>query len=108
MTTANNDLDQVEKKKGNNKGASGDNNPAETIGSPYGSYHKWRVDVEVQRASEHVISGHKFTAVKKLKESVVKLSPDEAAQLNAQSHNSRVRYYEDGSMTNGYEEEVSL
>lgn len=72
--------------------------------SKYPLYDLWKVDVENLQSDK---SGEpkkvRFTAIKKLREAV-KIEDNVAALLNAQSHNSRRRYYLAGSVTNGAEE----
>lgn len=77
--------------------------------SKYPLYDLWKIDVEPLQSDK---SGEpkkvRFTTIKKLRANV-KLEDHLAAQLNAQSHNSRRRYYPvEGSITNGNEETITI
>ncbi|HEY8969329.1 MAG TPA: hypothetical protein VIM64_09550 [Puia sp.] len=67
----------------------------------YLAFDKWQMDVQSMGDKRY-----KLTCV--TKKNSPKLSQHEADMLNAQSHNSRVRYYLQGEVTNGHEEIISV
>lgn len=82
-------------------------NGTENGGYVYPKYDAWEVTVEhLPKAKPTDSKRVKFTAYKFQK--TVKIEHEVAEGLNKQSHNSRLRYYETGSVTNGDEETVTI
>ncbi len=74
----------------------------------YPVYDLWKMDVEsVQADKEGNSKQVKLTAVKIARKNV-KIEHNVAESLNAQSHNSRRRYYLQGSIENGNEEIITV
>ena len=70
--------------------------------SPYPLFDLWQIDPKSLRDGRY-----ELTAVK-IKRTNVKISQVEADMLNEQSHNSRQRFYLQGSITNGNTETITI
>jgi hypothetical protein len=86
------------------------NTPEEnqTQGFVYPVYDLWKLDVENLESDKDGNSKKvKLTAVK-IERKNVKIENNVAEMLNAQSHNTRKKYYLQGSIENGAEETITI